>query len=220
MADFALWATACETALWEPGTFWAAYSSNRDEAVENVISADPVAVAVRGLMDENVEWKGTASTLLNRLAEVVDERTAKSKTWPTGPQQLANRLRRAATFLRTVGIEISSSREGHEGARMVRITKAARPPTPETGGTQPSASSASSAPSAPMPKPGRDRGFVAPDRLATADDADSPGKGNAPVVSANRPETSGADGADDADAYYPPDSAYEEPGTPGWRARL
>jgi hypothetical protein len=28
MADFALWATACETALWPAGTFWSAYCSN------------------------------------------------------------------------------------------------------------------------------------------------------------------------------------------------
>src|SRR5262245_15045421 len=43
MADFALWATACETALWPAGTFWAAYCGNRDAAVEGVIEADPIA---------------------------------------------------------------------------------------------------------------------------------------------------------------------------------
>ena len=43
MADFALWATACETALWPAGTFWSAYCGNRDEAVEGVIDADPIA---------------------------------------------------------------------------------------------------------------------------------------------------------------------------------
>ena len=47
MADFALWATACETALWPAGTFWSAYCGNRDEAVEGVIDADPIAAAVR-----------------------------------------------------------------------------------------------------------------------------------------------------------------------------
>ena len=41
MADFALWATACETAMWQTGTFWSAYCGNRDEAVEGVIDADP-----------------------------------------------------------------------------------------------------------------------------------------------------------------------------------
>ena len=51
MADFALWATACETALWPAGTFWSAYCGNRDEAVDNVIEADPVAAALRAMMD-------------------------------------------------------------------------------------------------------------------------------------------------------------------------
>ena len=47
MADFALWATACESALWPAGTFWSAYCGNRDEAVVGVIEADPVASVVR-----------------------------------------------------------------------------------------------------------------------------------------------------------------------------
>jgi hypothetical protein len=45
MADFALWATACEPALWGAGTFSAAYSANRKDAVEGVIDADPVALS-------------------------------------------------------------------------------------------------------------------------------------------------------------------------------
>ena len=53
MADFALWATACETALWPAGTFWSAYCGNRDEAVEGVIDADPIAAAVRAMMSRD-----------------------------------------------------------------------------------------------------------------------------------------------------------------------
>ena len=41
MADFALWATACETSFWPSGTFWSANCRNRDEAVEGVIEANP-----------------------------------------------------------------------------------------------------------------------------------------------------------------------------------
>jgi hypothetical protein len=54
MADFALWATACETPLWPAGTFWSAYSGNRDDVVEVMIEADPVAAAHRRLMAEQV----------------------------------------------------------------------------------------------------------------------------------------------------------------------
>jgi hypothetical protein len=86
MADFALWASACEMALWPAGTFWSAYCGNRDEAVEGVIDADPIAAAVRAVMATRTEWTGTASDLLGALAEVVGERVAKSKTWPDGPR--------------------------------------------------------------------------------------------------------------------------------------
>jgi hypothetical protein len=86
MADFALWATACETALWPAGTFWSAYCGNRDEAVESVIDADPIATAVRAVMMTQTVWTGTASDLLGALAQAAGERAVKSKTWPDSPR--------------------------------------------------------------------------------------------------------------------------------------
>jgi hypothetical protein len=141
MADFALWAAACETALWSAGTFWSAYCSNRDEAVEGVIEADPVAAAVRVFMSKRTEWTGTASDLLDALAEEVDERISKSKTWPDSPRALSGRLRRAATFLRKVGIEVIFKKEGRARTRIIHLVSSA----PENLGPQPSAPSAQSA---------------------------------------------------------------------------
>jgi hypothetical protein len=46
MADFALWATACESACRPAGTLEAAYSNNRRAAIENIVDADPVAALV------------------------------------------------------------------------------------------------------------------------------------------------------------------------------
>src|SRR3954452_18242019 len=137
MADFALWATACETALWPAGTFWSAYCGNRDEAVEGVIDADPIAAAVRAIIAARTEWTGTASELLSALAEVAGERAAKSKTWPDSPRALAGRLRRAATFLRKIGIDIGFEREGRKRTRKIRITSADKPASPENRGGQP-----------------------------------------------------------------------------------
>jgi len=37
MADFALWATACETPFWPDGTSMRSYSENRKAAIEGVI---------------------------------------------------------------------------------------------------------------------------------------------------------------------------------------
>ena len=50
------------------------------------------------------------------------ERVAKSKTWPDSPRALAGRLRRAATFLRKIGIEIGFEREGRARTRIIHIT--------------------------------------------------------------------------------------------------
>ena len=149
MADFALWATACETALWPAGTLGAAYKSNRDEAIEAIIEADPVAAAVRTLMQTRTVWTGTATDLLGALTKVVG--VARSKIWPDSPEALSNRVRRAATFLRKGGIEIVFFRLGRGRTRTIKITNT---------NTQPSATGKGpSAPSAPGPSapsaPGR-----------------------------------------------------------------
>jgi hypothetical protein len=131
MADFARWSTACETAIWSAGTFWAAYCGNRDEAVVGVIEADPVASTVRAFMATRTEWTGTASELLGALAELVREMQRKNKSWPDTPRALAGRLRRAATFVRKIGIEVAFDREGRARTRTICLTSA-----PESGGAR------------------------------------------------------------------------------------
>jgi hypothetical protein len=114
MADFALWATACESAFRPAGTLEAAYSNNRRAAIENIIDNDPVAAVVREIMADRAQWTGSASDLL----QVGTNRSG----WPKSARALAGRLRRAQSFLRTLGIEIVFGREGRLGTRTVRIT--------------------------------------------------------------------------------------------------
>jgi hypothetical protein len=64
MADFALWATACETAFWPAGTFTQAYQANRRAPIEDLIDGDRVAVWVRQIMANRSTWTGSASDLL------------------------------------------------------------------------------------------------------------------------------------------------------------
>jgi hypothetical protein len=213
MADFALWATACETALWSAGTFWAAYCGNRDEAVEGVIEADPIAAAIRALMATRTEWTGTATELLGALGEMAGERVAKAKTWPDNPRALANRLRRAATFLRKIGIEIGFEREGRARTRVIRITAAPVDPTPERGGEHPSAPSA---PSAPMPISSSINGFAAPDLRTVANHADGPPNNVAETVRANPLKSHDETAADGADAT---DLTQSMLGEPAWIVR-
>jgi hypothetical protein len=217
MADFALWASACETALWPAGTFWAAYCGNRDEAVEGVIEADPIAVAVRAMMITRTEWTGTASDLLGALAAQAGERVAKSKTWPDSPRALAGRLRRAATFLRKIGIDIGFSKEGRARTRIIRITAAASPPAPEQAGVQPSPPSASSV---PIPKSNAANGFAAIPLRTVANEADGTGQGVAEIVRANQLKTNAGDAADGVDANIPQHSGPGGCTSTAWRRRL
>jgi hypothetical protein len=213
MADFALWATACETAFWPAGTFWSAYCRNRDEAVEGVIEADPIAAAVRAIMATRTEWTGTASDLLGALAEATGERVAKSKTRPDGARALAGRLRRVAPVLRKIGIDISFVREGRTRTRTIHIT------TPnhaalERGGAQPSA------PSAPMSKPNPSNGFAVPDLRTVDNHADGSSGGPVPTVRANPLKFNPGTAADGADANLPPQPGLGKSGTTAWSARL
>ena len=73
MADFAVWATACEGAIWSKGTFMAAYGANIAEAVEIVLEGEHVATVLRSYIKSNGEFTGTATDLLKGLNEIVPE---------------------------------------------------------------------------------------------------------------------------------------------------
>src|SRR6202043_3239685 len=122
MADFALWAAACETALLPAGTFARAYAANRRAAIESIIEADPLATCVRTIMGERSSWTGSASDLLRLCAESVREEASPGAPWAKNPRALAGRLRRAQTFLRMLDIEIAFRREGRSGTRIIRLS--------------------------------------------------------------------------------------------------
>ena len=122
MADFALWATACETALWPAGTFSYAYAANRKTVIVSVIDADPIAACVREIMSQRNSWKGSAADLL-RISVERTRRTGDRIGRPKNPRALARHLRRAQTFLRAIGIDVTFSREGRAGTRVIRIRR-------------------------------------------------------------------------------------------------
>jgi hypothetical protein len=125
MADFALWAAACETALWPAGTVARAYAANRRAAIEGVIEADPVAACVREMMAQRQQWSGTASDFLRAADKVQHEEVSiRRPDWPRTPRALAGRLRRAQTSLRALGIELAFHREGRAGSRIIRMRAA------------------------------------------------------------------------------------------------
>jgi hypothetical protein len=184
--------------------------------VEGVIDADLIAIAVRALMATRTEWMGTASDLVSALVEAAGERVAKSKTWPDTPRALAGRVRRAATFLRKMGIEVGFDREGRARTRIIHITAAPSAPAPEQAGVQPSAPSASSA---PMQKSSAN-GFASPPLRTVANEADGSCGGLIPTVRARSLKSNVGNVADGADANHRSQSARENTRESAWRGRL
>ena len=99
-----------------------AYEANRRAAIDGIIDADPVAACVREILAERSSWTGTAADLLRAGAERgVDGISSDRTGWPQNPRALAGRLRRAQSFLRVLGIDITFSRGGRDGSRIIRM---------------------------------------------------------------------------------------------------
>jgi len=98
-----------------------AYAANRRAVIESIIEADPITTCMRAIMVDRTMWTGSASDLLRLCAESARNDISTGGAWARNPRALAGRLRRAQTFLRTLGIEIAFSREGRTGTRMIRV---------------------------------------------------------------------------------------------------
>jgi hypothetical protein len=124
MADFAIWAVACEQALGlEEGAFLRSYQRSRDSATATALEASPLTAPLRAfLKDKGGKWTGTPTALWKALKAKAGEQTARRQEWPKGPQPLSRDLKRLAPDLRQVGIEMDLG--GHTGKnRQVTIRK-------------------------------------------------------------------------------------------------
>ena len=123
MADFAHWATAGEAALGiKPGGFLVAYTGNREASNELAIESSPAGKAVVKLMATSTYWTGTATELLADLERLVDEKTQRLRSWPRTGQSLSGTLRRLATNLRALGIEVDFGHTGRGKGKRRGIT--------------------------------------------------------------------------------------------------
>ena len=187
----------------------AAYTGNRAQTMDSVIEADPVASTLRAWMADEAEWSGTASDLLTCLCAQASDAVTNGKTWPSTPRALSGRLRRVATFLRTVGIHIDFDQKmGRNRTRLMTIATSPDQSVPST--------SAPSAPSAASPMSvvaGADE-WAIPRTVERPADATRPGA-DGQHSSESLPNTRGTGArtlADAADAKIPPNSA-------DWRGR-
>lgn len=109
MADFELFAHACEEAYAPAGSFAAALSANATELNETLIEDDSVAKAITAFMMKRTKWSGTTTTLLLELTnrDCTEQRVSKQKDWPKDATRFSKRLRAAAATLRKAGIDVA-----------------------------------------------------------------------------------------------------------------
>lgn len=127
MADFALWSAAGFPAFgWKPVQFVDAYEANRARGIEEVIEADPLAMAVLEIVAERSSYIATATALLAEINLKVATDVSRDKTWPKNARSLSSRLRRLAPALRSQGIEIELDQHvgrGDDKKRAIRIRR-------------------------------------------------------------------------------------------------
>ncbi len=120
LADFARLIVAAEAALpWERGAFLREYGQMQSEAAGTVLDGEPVADALRALMDRESEWMGTVKALLAVLngQEGHPEGRRPPQGWPRTPRALGGSLRRLAPALGKVGYLITAEGRSREGER-------------------------------------------------------------------------------------------------------
>jgi len=121
MADFALWATAAETAFcWPSGTFVAAYQGNRDSANEVALEASVVARPLLDLLEVEGEWIGASGELLKVLEERQGDQIRKLTGWPKNPRSLSGHLKRLSPNLRAAGWTLEQDRSSKKRSWMIR----------------------------------------------------------------------------------------------------
>lgn len=136
MADFALWATAAETAFgWPSGTFIAAYQGNRESANEVALEASVVARPLLDLLEAQGEWVGSSGELLKVLEERQGEQTRRPAGWPKNPRSLSGHLKRLAPNLRAAGWVLEQDRSSKKRSWIIRrgvvASAASSVPSPE-----------------------------------------------------------------------------------------
>jgi len=122
MADFAVWVTAAESQLGlQSDAFMQAYHRNRNAAHELALEASLIVPPLRSLV-EGGAWLGTATELLKKLVEKVDDQTRKQRGGPGDGRALSNALRRLAPNLRAVDINVTFIKR-QAGRRPIFIEK-------------------------------------------------------------------------------------------------
>jgi hypothetical protein len=181
MADFALFAVACERGAVEPARFLAAYTDNQSGAQERALEDSYLPAVLVAMMENRSLWTGTAKELLDELTKHTTD--PPPKEWPKRPNALTGKLRRLAPALRRVhrlDVDCDGRTSDRKRTRVVTITR-----KPDTAGDSPSTSS----------RPSETLESQHSERTLTL-------QPDCPPISANRPKPACAD-----DPHPTPDNA-------------
>ena len=121
LADFAVWATACESTYWPTGTFIQAYTRSRDATAQSVVEASTVGRAIVKLLEETSHWTGTMTDLLEVLDGRAVDLDRRSSDWPGSAAGLGRQVDRLSPDLRSQGVDVIYSRSSQQ--RRVTITR-------------------------------------------------------------------------------------------------
>lgn len=132
MADFAIWATACEAGLGlQPGEFLEAYNQNRSDALASALEANVVAPPLMAFVQATLRWQGAATDLLRELGKRADPEVRRQSGWPRTPAMLSNILRRLAPPLRGMGYAVEFGRSHHPRTITLEFApQTSSPPSP------------------------------------------------------------------------------------------
>ncbi len=137
MADFAQWSIAAENPLGlKGGEFLQAYSANRREANAVALESSPIATYIgqfiAGLSEGRItpihankwnapSWEGTATELLDEICKLSTEQEKKASRWPKSARSLSGALKRLASNLSDIGIEVVFTR--NKNTRNITLKK-------------------------------------------------------------------------------------------------
>lgn len=128
LADFARFVTAAEPVLRLPGgTFVELMRRNRYRADQLVVEATPAAQELFKFMESRPEWSGAATELLQAMQARLSETVTRSRNWPSGARELSSQLRRVATSLRRLGLDIEFG-DRSAAKRLIHVRWAGMPP--------------------------------------------------------------------------------------------
>lgn len=126
LADFAIWATACEPGLGLlPGAFMRSFQRSHESSIEVALESNPIAQPIRDLVEKHGgSLSLTATQLLAELNEALLGKGPPSG-WPRSARALSMLVRRAAPDLRALGYALDFERasKDQDRARLIVIRR-------------------------------------------------------------------------------------------------